>query len=103
MLLHFSLALLMVLARSGWMMSGVLELRSDSSIVLLMHWVATTVDTLKMLESGALERLHALKEPSDFKGALPPMDVWKSATTMSGGRFVMICGVPVMPKLPADS
>ncbi len=40
----------MVLARSGWTMLTVLELRPDSLTVLPMLWVATTVPTVKMLE-----------------------------------------------------
>ncbi len=32
----------------------------------------------------------ALKEISDFKEALPIVDVWKYATTMSGAQCVMM-------------
>ena len=35
----------------------------------------------------------ASKEPPDFKGTMPLVDVWKSATTMSGGQCVMAIGV----------
>ena len=47
---HFSLVSQMELVRSGWTMSSVVELRPDSSTVLLMDWGTTTVDTVKMLE-----------------------------------------------------
>ena len=40
----------MALVRSGWTMSGVLELRPDSLTVLLIHWGTTTVCMLKTLE-----------------------------------------------------
>ena len=40
----------MVLVRSGWTMSSVVELSPDSLTVLLMHWEPTTVSMLKMLE-----------------------------------------------------
>ena len=30
-----------------------------------------------------------LKEPSDFKEAMGPVDVWRSAMTMSGAQCVM--------------
>ena len=39
----------MVLVRSGWMMSDVLELRPDSLTVLPGHLASTTVLMLKML------------------------------------------------------
>ncbi len=41
---------LMELVRSGWTMSSVVELRPDSLTVHAMHWEATTVSMLKMLE-----------------------------------------------------
>ena len=44
-----------------------------------------------------------LKEPSDSKEALPLVDVWRSATTMSGALCVTTSGVPLMPWWPADS
>ena len=40
----------MELVRFGWTMFSVVELRPDLLTVLLMHWEATTVHTLKMLE-----------------------------------------------------
>ena len=40
----------MELVRSGWMKWLVVELRPDSLTVLPMHWGATTVGTVKMLE-----------------------------------------------------
>ena len=45
------LALLLVLVGSGWMMSGVMEPRADSLIVLPDLWDSTTVAILKMLVS----------------------------------------------------
>ena len=50
----------MVLVRSGWMMSGVVELRPDSLTVLLVHWDLTTVDTLMMLVSDVLLSVCAM-------------------------------------------
>jgi hypothetical protein len=84
-------------------MLTVVELRPDSLTVLLMHWGAITVCILKMLESGVREQPHALKEPSDCKEALPPEDVWRSATIISGAQCVMMHGVLLMLKWPADS
>ena len=49
-LLLCSLVSPMVLDRSGWTMSSVVELRPHSSAALGMHWGATTVHTLKMPE-----------------------------------------------------
>ena len=43
-------ALPMVLLRSGWTMSTVVDLKPDSLTVLLIHWEATIAYTLKMLE-----------------------------------------------------
>ena len=40
----------MVLARSGWTMSSVVEMRPDSSTALLTLLVPTIVSTVKMLE-----------------------------------------------------
>ena len=40
----------------------------------------------------------ALKEPSDFKGIMPLVDVWKSALTISGGQCVMEVGAMQMPE-----
>jgi hypothetical protein len=45
----------------------------------------------------------APKEPSDFKEALAVEDVWRSVTTMSGAQCVMMHGVLLMLKWPADS
>ena len=44
-----------------------------------------------------MQRL-APKEPSDFQETMPLVDVWRSATTMSGGQCVMAIGVIWMPK-----
>ena len=59
----------------------------------------TIVCIQMMLESDALELLFALKEPSDFKEALQLVDVWRSATTISGAQCVMISGVLLMLEL----
>ena len=45
----------------------------------------------------------APKEPSDFKEAMPLVDVWRSVTAMSGGPCVMTYGVMLMPMWSADS
>jgi hypothetical protein len=84
-------------------MSSVVELRPGSLTALIYHWGPTTVDILKMLESGVSEQPHALREPSDCKEALPPKGVWRSATIMSGAQCVMISLVLLMLKWPADS
>ena len=47
------LYLVRVLVLSGWMMSTVSEVRADWLTVPIVVLVSTTVDTLKMLESGA--------------------------------------------------
>ncbi len=47
--------------------------------------------------------VFALKEISDFKEALPLVDGWKSATTMSGAQCVMTSGALWMLKWLADS
>jgi len=44
-----------------------------------------------------------LKGTSDCKEALPLRDVWRSATTMSGGQCAMTDGMMWMPELPADN
>ena len=41
----------------------------------------------------------APKEPSDFKETMPLVDVWRSATTMSGRQCVMTYGTIWMLKL----
>ena len=82
----------MVLARSGWMMWPVLGLRPDSLTVLTLVLESTTASIVKMLESHV--ELHALKkEASDYKEALPTVDVWRSATITSGAQCVTIRGV----------
>jgi len=43
------------------------------------------------------------KEPSDFREALPVVDVLRSATTMCGAQCVMISGVLLMHEWPADN
>jgi hypothetical protein len=42
-------------------------------------------------------------EPSDLKEALPGVDVWRSATAISGAQCVMTSGVYKMPKWSAGS
>ena len=91
----------MVLARSGWMMWPVLGLRPDSLTVIIMALESTTASIVKMLESHV--ELHALKETSDCKEALPTVDVWRSATITSGAQCVMIFLVPVKQWWCADS
>jgi hypothetical protein len=46
--------------------------------------------------SMGLQELLAPKEPSDFKEALPLVDVWRSATTTNGAQCVMTSGVLMM-------
>ena len=77
------------MVRSGYLMSNVLELRPDSLTVLLIHWAYTTVITMKMLGQDVV---LVLLEPSDFKEAMPLVDVWRSATIISGGQCVMTNG-----------
>ena len=93
----------MVLDRSGWTMSNVVEQRPDSLTVLLMHWDLTTVPTSKMLVSDVRGLPPVPKGPSDFKEAPPLRDVWRSATEMSGEQYVMTSGVLLMPEWHADS
>ena len=45
----------------------------------------------------------APKEPSDFKEAMLLVDVWKSATTISGAQCVMTIGMLPMLKWSVDS
>jgi hypothetical protein len=45
----------------------------------------------------------APKEPSDFREAMPLVDVWRSATAISGVQCVMTCGALLMPMWLADS
>jgi hypothetical protein len=47
--------------------------------------------------------VHAPKEPSDFKEVLPPVDVWRSATTTNGAQCVMTSGMLQMLKWLVDS
>jgi hypothetical protein len=53
----------MVLVRSGWTMSSVLELRPDSLTVLVVHWEPMTVIILKMLESIARVKMILWQQP----------------------------------------
>ena len=87
----------MVLDKSGWTMSSVVELKEDSLTVLLIHWEVTTVAILKMLESDVQEP-HVPREPSDFKEVPALRDVWRSATPMSGEQCVMTSGAVSMPE-----
>ena len=63
-----------------------------------MNWDLTTVTILTMLVSAVwiTPLLSALKETSDFKEATALMDVWKSATTTSGGQCVIYPGAILM-------
>ena len=78
-------------------MSSVVVLSPDSLTVLLVHLDPTTVITMMMLELSVLEP-PALKETSDFKEAMPLVDVWRSVTTISGAQCVMTCGTVMMLK-----
>ena len=94
----------MVLVGSGWTMSIVLDLSTDSLAVFPIHWVTTTVDTVKMLESDVLEHVQLVTmEPSDFKEALAPKDVWRSALPMFGAQCVTIFGNLLTPEWRAGS
>ena len=55
---------------------------------------------LQMLESIVLVvlSLRVLKEPSDFKEAMPLLDEWKCATIISGAQCVMTLGMMKMHK-----
>ena len=46
---------------------------------------------------------HAWKETSDFKKAMPPVDVWRFATTICGVQCVLMVGKMLMLKWPAES
>lgn len=72
------------------------EVRQDLSTVQLQLSELTIAHTLKMLEFPAQE-LPALKEPSDSKEAPLIVDVWKSATTISGVQRVMTSGAVSIP------
>lgn len=56
------LLLVMVLVPSGWMTWGVLDLRQDLLIAIILGSEATTAATSKMLERTALREALALKE-----------------------------------------
>ena len=57
--LSVELRLVRALVLSCWMMLGVMELRADWLTVLLILLVSTTVDTMKMLESGVfMHQVH---------------------------------------------
>ena len=45
----------------------------------------------------------APKEPSDLKEAMPLVDVWRSATMISGAQCVMTIGMLQMLKWSVDS
>ena len=75
-------------------------MRPDSLTALSQHLEPPTAHMLKMLERVVP---LATKEPSDSKEALPLVDVWRSAITMSGGQCVMTSGVEVMLWLLAGS
>lgn len=79
----------MVITSSGWTTSSVVEVRLRSLPVLLVQLELTTVSTLKMLESDALE--HPLDAPLDQLGllVLPTQDALKSATIAFGEQCVM--------------
>ena len=81
-------------------MFNVMGMRPDSLTALFQHLEPPTAHMLKMLESIVP---LAPKEPSNFKEAMPLVDVWKSATTISGGQCVMTSGVEVMLWLLAGS
>ena len=53
-LLLCSLASLMELVRSGWMMSNVVEMSPDSWTALVLLLAPTTVCTVKMLECSVI-------------------------------------------------
>ena len=80
----------------------VVALSPDSLTVLQVQLEPYSVVTGMMLELSVMEP-PALKELSDFKEALPLVDVWRSATTISGERCVMTCGTAVMLKWHVDS
>ena len=45
----------------------------------------------------------ALKEPSDCKEAMPLRDVWRSATTMSGGQYAITTSIPGITQMLESS
>ena len=86
----------MVSIQSGWPVSSVVGLNPDW-LIALQFLEAIDVPIFKMLEWGVLEPV-ALKEPSDFKEALPLVGVWRSAATMLGAQYVMMDGTLLMLK-----
>ena len=90
----------MVLGEYGYQMSGVVELRPDSLPALVLVLESILAHTLKMLECCVSP---APKDPSDFKEALPPLDVWRSATIIPGAQCVMTSGILLMLKWFVDN
>ena len=45
----------------------------------------------------------APKEPSDYKEAMPLRDVWRSATTISGGQCAITTLIPGIIQMPESS
>ena len=90
------LVLLEVPVRSHCPMCSVMELRPDSLTALFWHReLPLTAHIVKMLECDVS---LVLKETSDLKVAIPPGDVWRSATTISGALCVMASGIMLMLK-----
>ena len=90
----------LALVRSGCLMSSAVELRPGSLTVLILVLEFIVVPTVKMLGRGVS---LAPKEPSDFVEAMPLVDVWRSATTMTGAECVVMGGTTMMLKWHADS
>ena len=80
-------------------MSDVLEMRLYLPTALLVPLECTTARTLKMPESCVRAvPVLAVRETSDFKEAMLRVDVWKSATTISGAQCAMTPGIALMLK-----
>ena len=87
------------MVKYGLTMCFVLELRRGLTTALILVMEFTTVTILKMPELT----VRALKEQSDFKEALPLVDVWRFGATAPGAQCVMIAGIIQMQGLSAGS
>lgn len=70
----------MVVVKSGWTMSVVMEMSHGSLTVLLTHWDHITVFIVKMLgwHAQVLVILHVFKEPLDFKVSISLLVLFKA-------------------------
>ena len=88
----------MGLVKYGWIMCSAVVASLSCLTVVLIHWEATTVIILMTPVCSALGVLAPMVT-SDFKAAMPLVDVWRSASTTSGAQCAMTSGVLQMHKL----